>query len=76
MIFEESCDTEGWSKELKIQLCITEIHFKIYSIEKSYFNGNNISQYYCFYCNFGQINAALVSIRDFAIQLKWTKKNF
>ncbi len=25
---------------------------------------HNISQYYCFYCIFNQINAALVSIRD------------
>ncbi len=30
-------------------------------------NCNNISQYYCFYCIFDQINVALVSIRDFFI---------
>ncbi len=28
----------------------------------------NISQYYCFYCIFYQINAALVSTRDFIIK--------
>ncbi len=27
-------------------------------------NYNNISQYYCFYCIFNQLNAALVSIRE------------
>ncbi len=26
---------------------------------------NDFSQYYCFYCNFDQINAALVSRRDY-----------
>ncbi len=36
-------------------------------LENSYLNCNNISQYYCFYCIFGQINSALVSIRDFKI---------
>ncbi len=27
-------------------------------------NCNNVSQYYCFYCSFIQINAALKSIRE------------
>ncbi len=34
-------------------------------IENSYFNCNNISQYYCFYGIFDQISAALVTKRDF-----------
>ncbi len=41
---------------LKIQLCITEICIKIETVIL-----NNISLYYCFYCIFDQINAALLS---------------
>ncbi len=47
---------------LKIQLCITEINYilKYIKTEKS-LNCNNISQYYCFYCIFVQINADLMN---------------
>ncbi len=36
---------------------------------------NNISQYYCFYCIFDQINAALVDIKltSFKIMKKFEK---
>ncbi len=46
---------------LKIQLCITEINYTLQciQIENSYFK----LQY--FYCIFDQINATMVSIRDF-----------
>ncbi len=50
---------------LKIQLSITEIHKILKYINKENYFNHNISQYYCFYCIFDQINAALVSIRDF-----------
>ncbi len=49
---------------LKVQLCITYI-LKSIQIEIGYSLCNNSSQYYCFYCIFAQINAVLVSIRDF-----------
>ncbi len=40
MISEGSCDTEDWSKDAEIQLCITEINYslKYIKIESSYFN--------------------------------------
>ncbi len=59
---------------LKIQLWITGINYilKYTQIENSYFKLmflniilNNISQYYFYYCIFDQINAVLVSRRDF-----------
>ncbi len=34
-------------------------------------NCNNISLYYCFYCNFEQIRAALASIRENILTLNW-----
>jgi len=39
-------------------------NFKMHSNRKQ-INCTNISQYYCSYCIFNQINAALVNIRDF-----------
>ncbi len=58
---------------LKIQLCHhrNKLHFTIDSHTKSYLNGNNISQYYRFFkCIFDQINAAVMSIRDFFKNIK------
>ncbi len=43
--------------------CGPESHMFKYKIV--ILNCNSISQYYCFYCIFDQINAALVTIRDF-----------
>ncbi len=63
MISEGSCDTENWSNDAENTALPSEkIHliFKCIKIEKSC---NIISQYYCLYCIFDQINAALVSIR-------------
>ncbi len=42
-----------------------KLHFKIYSNRNVISNSKNISQYYCFCCILDQINAALVSWRDF-----------
>jgi len=40
-----------------------KLHVNIYSpLKRAVLNFNNISQFYCFYCIFDQINAALVSI--------------
>ncbi len=47
---------------------INYIFFKEIQIEKL-FNCSNISRYYCFYCIVDQINVALVSIRDFFLNL-------
>ncbi len=56
-----------------VQMKIT--HFTWYSIAQKFgvnmikkqrlMNNNSISQYYCFYCMFNQINAALLSIKYF-----------
>jgi len=44
----------------------TEIIAKVSfdSTGKIIFSKSNISQYYCFYCIFDQLNASLMSIRD------------
>ncbi len=65
MISGGSCDTEDWSNDAENSALITGInlHFTIYSNRSIILNSNNISQYYCFYCSFEQINAALVSQR-------------
>ncbi len=73
MISEGSCDTEDWSNGCwKFSFVITGINYilKYIKIETSYVNiyfqyvNTNTSQY-CFYFIFDQINAALVSIKDF-----------
>ncbi len=67
MISEGSCDTEEqwyW----KFSFAITAINYilQLIRIQKAILNGNNISQYYRFFkCIFDQINAAVMSIRDF-----------
>ncbi len=64
MISEGSRDTEDWSNDAEN----SDLHhknkvwFKILLNTKLYFN---VSQYYCFYCIFDQINSVLVSITDF-----------
>ncbi len=60
--------TEDWSNGCwKFSIAITGINYilKYIAIENSYFKLYTILQYYCFYCIFDQINAALESIRDF-----------
>ncbi len=67
MISEGSWDTEDWSNDPENSALITAISdiLKYITIENSYFQ----LQYYFtilqFYCIFNQINAALVSIKDF-----------
>ncbi len=64
MISEGSCDTEDWSNDAENSAAHqrNKLHFTIYEIKDS-LNCNVFSQYYCSYCIFDQINAALVSIR-------------
>ncbi len=50
MISEESCETEDCSND---------------TIVRPILNCNNCSQYCCYHCIFDQINAVLVSRRDF-----------
>ncbi len=70
MIFEGSCDTESGVMMLKIQLCFTGINYilKYFKIENG-LNFSNISQNYSL-CIFDQINAALMSIRNFFKNIK------
>ncbi len=58
---------------LKIQLSITGINYilKYIQIENIYFKSYNISQYYCYYCIFDEINAALVSRRS-RLSIVWS----
>ncbi len=67
MISEGSRDTEDWSNGAENSALHhkNKWYFKIYKQKMIILNCNNISQYYCFYCIFDQINAAVVSIRDF-----------
>ncbi len=65
MISKGSCDTKDWSNDYwKFSLAITWINY-ILKLKTVILNCNNISQYYCFYCIFNHINAALMSIRFF-----------
>ncbi len=65
MISEGSCDTEYWSNDAENSALITAIHLQYIQIENSFLICNNISHLYRFYCIFDQLNAALVSRRDF-----------
>ncbi len=67
LISEGPCDTEDWSNNAENSALITEINYilKYIQTENIYLNCNIISQYYSFYCIFDQINAALLSRRDF-----------
>ncbi len=68
LVSKESWDTEGYTNGCwKLSSATTEkkLHFKIHYDRKQFFNYNNISQYYYFYCIFDQVNAAFVIIRSF-----------
>ncbi len=60
---------------LKIERCVTEINYilKYIKIGNNIRNCNKISQYYCFFCIFDQINTALMSRKD---SLKKHKKSY
>ncbi len=61
MISEGSCDTEDW----KFSLAITWIYYILNYIKTVILNHNNISQYYSFTVFSDQINADLVTKREF-----------
>ncbi len=72
MISEGSCDTEDcW----KFSFDMTGKNYILYCIKIENGYCNNISQYYCFYCIFEQINAALTVIRDLSQNHNHKKKN-
>ncbi len=57
MISEGSCDTEDWSNDAENSALLHRISYSILCI----------LQYivvFCIFCNFNQINAALLSIRE------------
>ncbi len=63
-----SCDTKDWSSDAENSALHhrNKLHFKnIFKYKTVLLTLNYISQYSNFYCIFNQINAALVSIRDF-----------
>ncbi len=68
MISEGSCDTEDWSNDAENSAAhhSNKLHFNIYTHRNQLFYiliiFHNIT---VFYCIFDQINAALVSRRDF-----------
>ncbi len=60
MISEGSCDIEDWGNDVENSALRhrNKLHLKIYYNEKKVIlNCSNNTQYYCFYCNFYQINA-------------------
>ncbi len=69
MISEGSCDTEDWSNDAENTALHhkNKLHFTIYSHGTQ--NVNNISQFLVF---FDQINASLVSRRDFFQKLLYS----
>ncbi len=71
MISEDHVTLKTEVMMLKIQLCITEINDILQYIQIVILNCNNNLQHYCFYCIYNQINATLVSRKDFF----WEKKN-
>ncbi len=56
--------------KLKILPSITGINYIFKYITTVFLNVKNISQYYCLNCIFDQINAALLSRRNFFQKLK------
>ncbi len=68
MISEGSCDTEDWSNVAENSALITGINYII-------LNCNNILQYYCFYCIFNQINAAIKVLQNGCLYCKNVVKN-
>ncbi len=76
MISEGSCDTKDWSNDAENSALITGIYFfNIYIFKQKIviLNCNHISQYYCFYCMFYQINTALIQHKR---RPKQTNPNF
>ncbi len=69
LISEGSCDTEDCSNDAAENLALhhrNKLCLKIYYNRKQLLSCNNISQYYFFFLlYFDQVNAALVSIREF-----------
>ncbi len=66
MISEGSCDTEDWSNDAENSALITEtIYILKHSYRKLILNCNNITVFIAVIICFDQINAVLVSIRDF-----------
>ncbi len=65
MISVRSCDTEDWSNDAENSALITGINYIWKHSKLKTKKLNNISQYYCFYWILIQINAALVSLRNF-----------
>ncbi len=65
MISEDHVTLKTGVMMLKIQLCFTEINciLKYIKQETNTRNCNNISQYYCSFLYFDQINTALMTIR-------------
>ncbi len=63
MISEESCDTEDWNIDAENSANLNSENkcLKYIQIETVIVICNNISQLYCFYSIFDQINAALVN---------------
>jgi len=49
---------------------ITGINYILQYISIYILNGNNISQYYCFYCIFTQINEEETSFKNAVVTLK------
>ncbi len=70
MIYEGSCETEAGSNVAENLALITGINYILKEKEQKkqkavILNSRNNSQYYCFCCILDQINAGLVSRREF-----------
>ncbi len=65
--FWRSCDTEDWRNDAENTAAHHrhKLQFKMYWQKMVILKCINISHYHSFYCIFGQINAGLVSLRDF-----------
>ncbi len=74
MISEGLCDTEDCDNNSALPSIRINYVLKYIKIETVILNCNNISQYYSFLG--GQINAALVSIRDILKKKKNLPPNF
>ncbi len=70
MISEESCDTEDWSNDAENSALITEINYILTDICIKQLFWNVIILHNIFFCIVDQINAALVSKKDFKNILK------
>ncbi len=68
--FWRSCDTEDWSNDAENTAAHhrNKLQFNTYS--DTMLKIKNISQYFCFCCTLDQINAGLVSRKDFFKNIK------